>query len=55
MTPEILALLAQLSTHNLSDIETIVSKIGIKTLLEIMPNITNIIHTYQAIQDSKPA
>jgi hypothetical protein len=53
MTPETLLLLAE---KNAKDIEAIVGtigpKVGITTLLSLMPNIVNILQTLQTAQQS---
>lgn len=47
-------LLAELAAKNGSDIEAIVSAIGIKTLLSLAPHFMAIIATVQAAQAQQP-
>lgn len=44
MNPQIMLLLL---THNASDIKVIVEKVGIDTLIQIAPNLMNIVNTIQ--------
>lgn len=47
MTPE---LLAELAAKNGPDVEAIIAKIGVATLLALAPNFMNIVKTVQAHQ-----
>lgn len=44
MNPQLLLLL---TTHNANDIKVIVEKVGIETLIQIAPNLMNIVNTIQ--------
>ena len=46
-----IALLAQIVKNNSSDIEAIISKVGLPVLLSLLPNIANILDT---VQKGKP-
>ena len=50
-----LELLAELGEKNAEDIAAIINKIGIKTLMALLPNILNILKTIQTETPPKPA
>ena len=52
MNSELLALLAE---KNSTDIEAIVTKVGLPTLIALIPYIANILKTVQTVQQPKTA
>jgi len=49
MNPQLLTLLAE---KNGTDLEAIVAKVGLPTLIALLPNIANILQTVQSTQQA---